>query len=236
MPHYPQGTQPAAVITRPKVPQGIGFEDDFAAFTASTTANAATYRTRNGAGTGSTTSASLVGGGGVVTTGTTANNNTSISLPGEQFQTQTSGRLLFQARFKVEDADQANFFIGLHEDGTLTNGDVLSETTFDGIGFYANHASAGTATLKYAVGNGSSHTVGSTSITLADDTFVSVSFEVVDRSRVKFWVPGVADPYEVTTTIPTNILTLIAQMKTLDTGGDDLTLDFWQVSQDLIRT
>lgn len=228
----------------PSVPGAVRFFDDFVGASFSTTADAAKYYARNVDDDSDTevyrVEDGFPGGAGVIIPGNNATDSVTISPNGEAFQTLADGHVLFCARFKVEDADQDKFFVGMHEDSALsTDGSVLAETTKDGIGFYADHTTGGTATLKCVCGNGTSQTTYSTSVTVADDTFIKVGFKVFNRDRVEFYVDSGSGWNLVTTMtsyIPTSVMTLAFQGMALDTGADDFTIDYWLAQCDLART
>lgn len=214
---------------------------------ASGTAGAAQWLVTNvGTGAGTVTfPADELGGVIAVESGSTADDTKIVMLQGANFQTAAANReIVFYARFKVEDADEDNLFIGLADLAALTSQNVLALTftssgSFEGVGFYADHAAAGTATLKYAVGTGAAVSAGSTGLTMADGTYYEVAFKITNRQKVEFWVKisgvwtrvSTVDNTGSTTYLSTDVLELFIQEKTRDTGADWLKVDRLLVAQ-----
>lgn len=216
----------------PSMPNGFVIEDHFLNSSVSTTADSGNY-THARVGTGTAALQSNADGGAIVLTTTTSDNDSDTIYPaGECFQTAASDKqLTFHARFKIGDVSEVGCFLGFHEKSTLTNGDVLAETTKDGIGFYTTHDGGGTPTLYCVCGNGTSQNSVSTGITLADGTWYEVGFKVYNRDRVVFCMKDStgawSNVYTSTTYIPTNAMTMACQCKAVSAAAGVLTLDYW---------
>lgn len=134
-----------------------------------------------------------------ITPGTSANDFVSAQMNGQSFQCTTGRRIYFEARIKTNDADDIKFFIGLASTDTTgtTAGPVLDGTTAS-IGF---RNVLGNTTTFLAMSESASTESTGTAGTLADDTFTVLAFEVIERSRINFYVNG-ALVYTATSNIP----------------------------------
>lgn len=235
----PYAGGPPVQTPAPVIPSGFGWSDDFLGSTFGTTDGAATYDyTSVNSGTVGI-ALSTPGGAVVMVNGTTAGNHEHIVRLGENYQTAAQGRQIsFAIRCKVEDADQNKLWAGLHEYGTLdSDRDVIAESVKDGVGFYQDHATAGTPTLKCVVGNATAQDTATcydrtgAAITLADDTWIELGFRINDRDFVEFYVNGHRAAVLRSSYIPTNALALLCMNEALDTGGDDFFIDFWSAHQ-----
>lgn len=205
------------------------YQTHFWTFSSSATSGAAEWLRETGVGTGSfTVSATAQNGRALIESGASANDTAIISLPGEPILVQRGRAVSFKAKFQMEDADQDQCFVGVSERGGLTNGSVLAKiaTAIDGFGFYQNHATGGTATLRWCCGNGTSQTTGSTGVILADGTDVTVEARYVGQEVVRFYVNGV-EVGQCRDTLPSaQGYSFFIQERTLDTGADYISVDY----------
>ena len=220
----------------PKIDRGIMLRESFVDSLVSATADLSRWRLQNGAGSGSFALADNEPDGvGVITTGTSDQNTTTIGLNGEPFQTDPARVIKYATRLKVTTASRGKFFCGLHEDSGLTNGNVLAliASGFNGVGFYQDHATGGTALIKCIVGKASTNITTlspSTAQTMADATFVDLAFIIYGQSRVEFYVNGTMVG-SIVTNIPTATLSSYLQILTqpASSGAAVLSVDGVQI-------
>ena len=145
------------------------------------------------AGTGSATEAvtSSAGGALLLTNAAGDNDLDFLQLKGEGFKLSTSKKAYFSARFKVNDVDQSDFVIGLG----ITDTTPLDTT--DGVFFISADGDAG---LDFLVEKDNSATSTEDVATMADDTFITVTWFIdPDTSKVYYSVNN-AEPVAVANT------------------------------------
>tara|TARA_R100001129_G_scaffold101857_1_gene69681 strand:- start:237 stop:953 length:717 start_codon:yes stop_codon:yes gene_type:complete len=143
------------------------------------------------AGTGSATEAvgSVAGGALVLTNAAGDDDLDFLQLKGEAFKLSTSKRAFFSARFKVSDVDQSDFVMGLG----ITDTSPLDTT--DGVFFISADGDAG---LDFLIEKDNTNTSTEDVATMADDTFITVSWYIdPDASKVYYSVNN-AEPVGVT--------------------------------------
>lgn len=145
-------------------------------------------------GAGETTVA-LVGGadGGnlLITTDAADNDGANIQLQGEAFKALTYP-IYFGCRFKVDEATQNDFLIGL----CITDTDLLGGMT-DGIYFRKVDAST---TMNFVLEKNSTETATAYGTAIAANTWYTVEFQF-DGTYVDWWVDGVLQTRPVTTNL-----------------------------------
>ena len=121
------------------------------------------------AGTGSATEALASGPGGLLLLTNAAGDNDLdfLQLKGEAFKYVSTKNMFFKARFKVSDATQSDFVMGLG----ITDTTPLDTTD----GFYFIKAD-GAATMDFNIEKDNSATTNSSVATIADDTFLTAAF------------------------------------------------------------
>ena len=121
------------------------------------------------AGTGSATEAvtSSAGGDLLLTNAAGDNDLDFLQLKGEAFTLAAGKRAFFSSRFKVSDATQSDFVMGLH----ITDTSPLDVT--DGIFFIS---ADGAATVDLSVEKNNSATTASSIATMSNDTFITLSW------------------------------------------------------------
>jgi|TARA_R100000908_G_C3723091_1_gene125138 hypothetical protein len=121
------------------------------------------------AGTGSATEAvtSSAGGALLLTNAAGDNDLDFLQLKGEAFTLAAGKRAFFSSRFKVSDATQSDFVMGLH----ITDTSPLDVT--DGIFFIS---ADGAATVDLSVEKNNSATTASSIATMSNDTFITLSW------------------------------------------------------------
>jgi hypothetical protein len=149
-------------------------------------------------GTGSATEAITSGAGGqfLITNAAGDNDADFFNLKGESFLITGSKRAYFSARFKVSDATQSDFVMGLQ----ITDTTPLAVS--DGIFFIKDD---GDTNLDFIVEKDSTSTDTTAIHTMADDTFVTVAFFVdPDTSLVHYSVNNAEPVGVVNTNLPDN--------------------------------
>jgi len=149
-------------------------------------------------GTGSATEAITSGAGGqfLITNAAGDNDHDFFNLKGESFLITGSKRAYFSARFKVSDATQSDFVMGLQ----ITDTSPLAVS--DGIFFIKDD---GDTNLDFIVEKDSTSTDTTAIHTMADDTFVTVAFFVdPDTSLVHYSVNNAEPVGVVNTNLPDN--------------------------------
>jgi len=121
------------------------------------------------AGSGNASEALTSGPGGwlLITNDDADNDLDFLQLKGEAFKYVATKNMFFKARFKVSDATQSDFVMGLG----ITDTTPLDTT--DGFFFLK---SDGAATMDFLIEKDNSATTNSSVATIADDTFVTASF------------------------------------------------------------
>ncbi len=150
------------------------------------------------AGTGSATEAvtSSAGGALLLTNAAGDNDLDFLQLKGEAFKLSTSKKAYFSARFKVSDATQSDFVMGLQ----IT--DTTPLATSDGVFFIKDD---GDTNLDFIVEKDSTSTDTTAIHTMEDDTFVTVTWFIdPDASKVFYSVNNAAPVSVVNTNLPDN--------------------------------
>lgn len=124
-----------------------------------------------------------------ITTGGNANDFVSCQLNGEAFKVAAEKDIYFEARVKLADADDTQWFIGLATTDVTgsTLGPILDGTT-ESIGFRQN-ADTG-VDIDCLTEDASTETETDSGVDVADDTFVILGFHVISDTDVKFFVNG----------------------------------------------
>ncbi len=173
------------------------------------------------AGTGSATEAvtDMAGGALLLTNAAGDDDNDFLNLTGESFQYSASKKMFFRARFKISDATQSDFVMGLQ----ITDTTPLAVT--DGIYFTKADASAA---ASFVVTKDSTATTEAAVATIADDTFVTLAFSY-DPQSGKFKV--YADDSKVAEVVNTNapddeLLTVSFGIQNGEAAVKTMTLDY----------
>jgi len=148
------------------------------------------------AGTGSATEAvtSSAGGALLLTNAAGDNDLDFLQLKGEAFTLAAGKRAFFSSRFKVSDATQSDFVMGLH----ITDTSPLDVT--DGVFFIS---ADGAATIDLAVEKNNTATTASSIATMVNDTFITLSWFIdPDTSNVHYSVNNAEPLVLVDTNLP----------------------------------
>jgi hypothetical protein len=134
------------------------------------------------------------GDGGLLLITNTAADDDLVSLQkvGESFRFASGKKLFFEARFKVSDATQSDFVVGLQ----ITDTTPLDVS--DGVFFIK--ADGSTSVSLVVEKNGTATTTASVA-TAANDTFIRLGFYYDGASAIEYFVNGVTRGTSVTTNL-----------------------------------
>ena len=150
--------------------------------------------TEAGSGNASEAITSQAGGALLLTNDDADNDLDFLQLKGEAFKLSTSKKAYFSARFKVSDATQSDFVMGLQ----ITDTTPLATT--DGVFFIKDD---GDTNLDFIVEKDSTSTDTTAIHTMEDDTFVTVTWFIdPDASKVFYSVNNAAPVSVVNTNLP----------------------------------
>jgi hypothetical protein len=173
------------------------------------------------AGTGSATEAvtSSAGGALLLTNAAGDNDLDFLQLKGEAFKLSTSKKAYFSARFKVSDATQSDFVMGLQ----ITDATPLATT--DGVFFIKDD---GDTNLDFIVEKDSTSTDTTAIHTMEDDTFVTVTWFIdPDASKVFYSVNNAAPVSVVNTNLPDDEeLTVSFGIQNGEAAAKTMTIDY----------
>ena len=144
-------------------------------------------------GTGSATEAMTSGAGGqfLITNAAGDNDADFFNLKGESFKLSSSKRAYFSARFKVSDATQSDFVMGLQ----ITDTSPLAVS--DGVFFNKDD---GDTNLAFIVEKDRTSTDTTAIHTMADDSFVTVAWYIDPISSLVYYSVNNAEPVGVVNT------------------------------------
>jgi hypothetical protein len=150
--------------------------------------------TEAGSGNASEALTSQAGGALLITNDDADNDLDFLQLKGESFKLSSSKKAYFSARFKVSDATQSDFVMGLQ----ITDTTPLATT--DGVFFIKDD---GDTNLDFIVEKDSTSTDTTAIHTMVDDTFVTVTWFIdPDASKVFYSVNNAAPVSVVNTNLP----------------------------------
>ena len=150
--------------------------------------------TEAGAGNASEALTSQAGGALLITNDDADNDLDFLQLKGESFKLSSSKKAYFSARFKVNDATESDFVMGLQ----ITDTTPLATT--DGVFFIKDD---GDTNLDFIVEKDSTSTDTTAIHTMEDDTFVTVTWFIdPDASKVFYSVNNAAPVSVVNTNLP----------------------------------
>ena len=178
------------------------------------------------AGSGAATEALTdVQGGGLLVTNDDADNDADFfNLKGESFKFVAGKKTFFKARFKVSDATQSDFVMGLQ----ITDATPLAVS--DGVFWLKDD---GDTNLDFHVEKDSSDTTASAVATVSDDTFLIVGFYYDGKSAIKYYVDDVHLGTSVTTNLPDDEeLTVSFGIQNGAAAAKTMTVDYIFVSQE----
>lgn len=179
------------------------------------------------AATGTIALTDIDGGALLITNNTSDDNAIFLNKKGESFLPTAGKRSIFKARFKLSDATQSDFVIGLQ----ITDTTPLDVT--DGIYFLKTD---GAATLDVICRKNA--TTGSTSAsaitTLANDTFVTVAWYYDGVSSLKYYVNDVhLGTLDASSTyLPDTELTISIGLQNGEAAAKTATIDYYFAAQE----
>ena len=178
-------------------------------------------------GTGSRALTDINGGALLITNAAADNDRNELQKVGESFLLAAGKRAFFKARFKVSDATQSDFLIGLAVTDTTLQGAVDGAGVTDGIFFNKDD---GDALLDFNVQKNA--TTGQTRAagvaTVVSDTFLTVAWAFDGVSEVKYYVndaqKGTLDGSS--TYLPDTELTVSFALMNGEAAAKTMTLDY----------
>lgn len=191
------------------------FFDDFDHYTA-----ADWTITTTEAGTGSATEAlTNVDGGCLLITNDDADNDADFfNKVGESFLMESGKKAWFKARFKVSDATQSDFVMGLQ----ITDTTPLDVS--DGIFFIKDD---GDANLDFHVEKNGTQTSATAIHTVVDDTFLTVGWHYNGDDEIKYFVDDVHQGTLATTNLPDDEeLTISFGIQNGEAAAKTMTVDY----------
>ena len=166
------------------------FFDDFDKFNAS---DWTITTTEAGAGNASEALTDADGGVLLITNDNADNDADFFNKVGESFLLTAGQRTIFKARFKVSDATQSDFVIGLQ----ITDTSPLDVS--DGVFFQKDD---GDTDLDFHVEKNNTATSASAIHTMVDDTYVTVGFYYNGSDAVEYYIDDVRKGSLATTNLP----------------------------------
>lgn len=191
------------------------FFDDFDKFTAGDW----TITTTEG-GTGAATEALTDGDGGLllITNDDADNDLDFFQKVGESFKFAAGKQLWYKMRFKVSEATQSDFVVGL----VITDTTLLDVT--DGVFFQKDD---GDALLDFHVEKNNTATSAAAIATVVDDTFLTVGFHYDGVSKITYYVNDVGLGYSAVTNLPDDEeLTVTFGFQNGSAGAKTMTVDY----------
>ena len=150
--------------------------------------------TEAGSGAATEALASTSAGGLLLVTNDDADNDLDFfNLKTEAFKFVAGKKTFFKSRFKVSDATQSDFVMGLQ----ITDTTILAVS--DGVYFMKDD---GDASLDFHVEKDSSDTTASAIATVSDDTMLVAGFYYDGKSAIEYYVDDVKLGTSVTTNLP----------------------------------
>jgi hypothetical protein len=178
-------------------------------------------------GVGSRALTDIDGGALLITNAAADNDSNEFQKVGESFLLTAGKRAFFKARFKVSDATQSDFLIGLAVTDTTLQGAVSGAGVTDGIFFNKDD---GDALLDVQVQKNATtgQTRGVGIATVVSDTFLTVAWAYDGKSEVKYFVNDVhLGTLDGTSTyLPDTDLTVSFAMQNGEAVAKTMTLDY----------
>ena len=229
IPFLPPVSKAGAPLDMPFV-----FFDDFGEFpSVGTGDNAATWRNSTD-NSGTVLLGDVAAGAIVLTPGSSATDYVSIQKVGACIYMDANKDIVYKARIRLDDADDAKWFVGLAAADDAATGSTAApvlDGNNDTIGF--RNTAGNTADIYYVVEDDATETTADTTKDLADATFVDLAFEVRGTSSVTFYVNG-EQVGKSSTNLPdaSTALTPYFEVSSTGTGSTAMTIDYILVSQD----
>lgn len=163
-------------------------------------------------------------GGWLLITNTAADDDlVALQKKGESFRFASGKKLWFEARFKISDATQSDFVMGLQ----ITDATPLDVT--DGV-FFIKADGSTSVSLRVEKNNTATAT---TVTTMANDTFVTLGFFYDGESTVYYFVNGALGGSSVTTNLPDDEdLTVSFALQNGEAVAKTMTVDYINVAKE----
>ena len=169
----------------------------------------------------------------VITTGSNTDDFCSCQMNGEAWAVASAKSIYFEARIKVDDADDTRWYIGLNTTDVTgtTVGPILDSLSGagSGIGFFQN-TDAGTD-IQLNVQNAGTATTATTATDIVDDTFIVLGIKVDGDGTVEFFINGAKVGSTVTTNIPTGDAMTLSMEVHSPTASSTLEVDYIYCAQ-----
>lgn len=154
----------------------------------------------------------------LITNDAADNDNDFFQKVGESFLFASGKKLFFKARFKVSDATQSDFVMGLQ----ITDTSPLAVS--DGVYFMKDD---GDANLDFHVTKNSTSTSASAVHTVVDDTYLTVAFYYNGVDAVEYYVNDVKKGTLATTNLPDDeVLTISFGLQNGEAAAKSLSVDY----------
>lgn len=177
-----------------------------------------------GAGSASEALTDADGGVLLITNDAADNDSDFFQKVGESFLFAAGKKLLFKARFKVSDATQSDFVLGLQ----ITDTTPLAVS--DGVYFQKDD---GDASLDFHVTKNSTSTDATAIATVSDDTYLTVAFAYDGKDEIKYFVDDVHLGTAATTNLPDDeVLTVSFGIQNGEAVAKTMSLDYIAVAKE----
>lgn len=217
---------PLAMLPFPSPAKWYRYFTDFTEFFTNAAADDAWVITSTEAGSGSATEVVTDEDGGVllVTTDDADNDHTFIYQIAETVLYESGKKMAFQARLKVSDATQTDWFVGLNVR------DTTPLDTTDAIRFFSDD---GDANIDWRIEGSNTETEEAAIATAADDTYMTLTFTYDGRGNWELWKDGVkvstvADPANT----PTSEMTIAFGIQNGEAAAKTLSIDWIFVAKE----
>lgn len=179
-------------------------------------------------GAGSATEALTDADGGVllITNDAADNDSDQFQKVGESFKMEAGKKAMFKARFKVSDATQSDFLMGLAVTYTTLLGAAAGDGVTDGIFFQKDDGS--TTVTAYCQKDTTTGQTSATAGTAADDTYMEVAwyYDGVDEVKVYFDGDHVATLDASSTYLPDTELTVSFALQNGEAVAKTMSIDY----------
>ena len=173
--------------------------------------------TEAGAGSASQALTDVDGGVLLITNDAADDDRVFYQKKGESFKLEAGKETWFKARFKVSDATQSDFVMGLQ----ITDATPLAVS--DGVWFQKDD---GDAYLDLHVANSSTQTDVTAIYTVVSDTYLTVAFHYDGKSAINYYVNDVKYGAAAVTNLPSTELTVSFGIQNGEAVAKTMSLDY----------
>lgn len=197
------------------------FFDDFNVFTAGDWTITAVD---GGTDSGEVTAIADAGGGVLtVTTNDADNDNVCLESQGESILLSSTKKFWIKTRFKIEDADDSDVYIGLHSTDTNPFSTAPAQRVYFAL-------TEGAATVTLDVDDNSTDAESGTIATLVDDTYVVLAAYYDGRGNIELFADGVKTASMSSVSLPTTELAIGFGVQTGGAATRTLSVDYLLVA------